>query len=92
VSHALRGYQNHDERYGTTPRADLRYAHPENVSVQPKQMAEFFATVTPRMAKADIDLATIRDVCERLHLAASDPQGVTYAEANVDGVSALWCT
>jgi hypothetical protein len=55
-------------------------------------MAEFFATVTPRMAKADIDLATIRDVCERLHLAASDPQGVTYAEANVDGVSALWCT
>jgi epsilon-lactone hydrolase len=61
------------------------------VSIQAEQMAAFFASVTRRMSQADADVATIRDVSERLHLAASEPQGVTYAEVDIDGMQALWC-
>ena len=61
------------------------------VSTQNKQMAQFFASITERMSRPDQDLATIRDVYERLHLAASEPEGVSYAEVNIDGVPALWC-
>src|SRR5262249_22990555 len=61
------------------------------VSVQNKQMAQFFASITERMSRPDLDLATIRDVYESLHLAASEPEGVSYAEVDIDGVPALWC-
>src|SRR5215813_8320324 len=61
------------------------------VSTQNRQMAQFFASITKRMASRDADLATIRDVYETLHLAASEPEGVSYAEVDVDGVPALWC-
>ena len=61
------------------------------VSTQNKQMAQFFASVTERMSRPDLDLATIRDVYESLQLAASEPEGVCYAEADIDGVPALWC-
>ena len=60
-------------------------------SKQMKDMARFFASVTERMSHEAFDLSTIRDVYERLHLAASEPEGVTYAEVDVDGVPALWC-
>jgi epsilon-lactone hydrolase len=43
------------------------------------------------MSKTEADLATIRDVYETLHLAASEPEGVSYAEIDADGVPALWC-
>ena len=33
----------------------------------------------------------IRDIIESIHLASTEPEGVSYAEANVDGVEALWC-
>ena len=61
------------------------------VSTQNKQMAQFFASMTERMSRSDLDLATIRDVYENLHLAAREPEGVSYAEVDVDGVPALWC-
>jgi acetyl esterase/lipase len=61
------------------------------VSTQNKQMAQFFASVTERMSRTDLDLATIRDAYESLHLAASEPEGVSYAEVDIDGVPALWC-
>jgi len=61
------------------------------VSTQNKQMAQFFASMTERMSRSDLDLATIRDVYENLHLAAREPEGVCYAEVDIDGVPALWC-
>jgi acetyl esterase/lipase len=61
------------------------------VSTQNKQMAQFFASMTKRMSGTDLDLATIRDVYENLHLAAREPEGVCYAEVDIDGVPALWC-
>lgn len=61
------------------------------ISEQTKNMAKFFASVTERVSKPGLDLATIRDILETLHSAASEPEGVTYAEVDVDGVPALWC-
>ncbi|HEY6349884.1 MAG TPA: alpha/beta hydrolase [Candidatus Angelobacter sp.] len=61
------------------------------VSTQNKQMAQFFASMTKRMSRTDLDLATIRDVYENLHLAAREPEGVCYSELDIDGVPALWC-
>src|SRR5215467_10785473 len=61
------------------------------VSTENKQMAQFFASMTERMSRTDLDLATIRDVYENLHWAASEPEGVCYAEVDIDGLPALWC-
>jgi hypothetical protein len=43
------------------------------------------------MSRSDLDLATIRDVYENLHLAAREPEGVCYSEVDINGVPALWC-
>ena len=61
------------------------------ISKQTNHMAQFFASVTEEASKPGLDLTTIRDVYEKLHLAATEPEGVTYAEVDVDGVPALWC-
>lgn len=55
-------------------------------SIQLKQMAEFYKEARSRFLNSNIDLATQRDVVERLHLAGSEPEGVTYAEADASGV------
>jgi acetyl esterase/lipase len=54
-------------------------------------MAELFASVKERVSEPDLDLATIRDIVESLHLAAREPEAVAYAEVDADGVPALWC-
>jgi monoterpene epsilon-lactone hydrolase len=43
------------------------------------------------MSDPDLDLATIRDIIETVHIAAKEPEGVTYAEVDAGGVEALWC-
>jgi epsilon-lactone hydrolase len=58
---------------------------------QTTRMAQFFASVTEQASKPGLDLTTIRDIYEKLHLAASEPEGVSYAEVDVNGVPALWC-
>jgi epsilon-lactone hydrolase len=60
-------------------------------SKQLKHMNELYASIKERVSKPDIDLATIRDIMENLHLAAIEPEAVTYAEVDADGVPALWC-
>jgi acetyl esterase/lipase len=60
-------------------------------SKQLKRMNELYASIKERLSKPDIGLATIRDIVENLHLAATEPEAVTYAEVDADGVSALWC-
>ena len=60
------------------------------ISKQTKDMAQFFASVTEEASKPGLDLTTIRDIYEKLHLAATEPEGVSYAEVDVDGVPALW--
>ncbi|KPI15619.1 hypothetical protein OK074_2064 [Actinobacteria bacterium OK074] len=37
-----------------------------------------------------LDLGIVRDTAETYHLASTEPEGVTYAEVDADGVPALW--
>jgi monoterpene epsilon-lactone hydrolase len=60
-------------------------------SEQAEQMAGFFASNRARFSNPDLDLATVRDVVEGLHVATKEPEGVSYAEADAGGVPALWC-
>ena len=60
-------------------------------SEQLKHMNELYASIKDRVSKPGLDLATIRDIVENLHLVASEPEAVTYAEVDADGVRALWC-
>lgn len=51
-------------------------------------MADFYADLGARWPADDIALQ--RDLAERLHMLATEPEGVTYAEADAEGVPALW--
>ena len=57
-------------------------------SKQSKELIALYASIVERMSKPDIDLAAIRDIMENLHLGAAEPQAVSYAEADADGVPA----
>ena len=57
-------------------------------STQLLEMADFYADLGARWPADDIALQ--RDLAERLHMLATEPEGVTYAEADADGVPALW--
>ncbi len=61
------------------------------VTEQAKHMAEFFESIAERTSKPDMDLATMRDITEGLHVCGTEPEGVTYAEVDAGGVPALWC-
>src|SRR3984893_3427868 len=54
-------------------------------------MNELYASIKERLSNPDIDLATRRDIAENFHLAATEPEAVTYAEVDAGGVPALWC-
>jgi epsilon-lactone hydrolase len=60
-------------------------------SNESREFSQFCAAVRGRLSKADLDLATIRDIVETVHIAAKEPEGVTYAEVDAGGVEALWC-
>jgi epsilon-lactone hydrolase len=60
-------------------------------SKQLKQMNELYSSIREWLSKPDIDLGTRRDIAEKVHLAASEPEAVTYAEVDAGGVPALWC-
>src|SRR3984885_12389379 len=55
------------------------------------EFADFLATLRKRSSDPNLDLPMIRDIIESIHLASTEPEGVSYAEANVGGVEALWC-
>jgi acetyl esterase/lipase len=60
-------------------------------STQLKVMNDLYASIKERASKPGLDLATNRNIVENLHLATAEPQAVTYAEVDADGVPALWC-
>jgi epsilon-lactone hydrolase len=55
------------------------------------EFARFFGDLRKRTSNPDFDLATTRDVVESIHRATREPEDVTYAETDADGVEALWC-
>jgi epsilon-lactone hydrolase len=60
-------------------------------STQAKEFADFFGALSARSANPNLDLETVRDVIETMHLATTEPEGVSYAEVDAGGVEALWC-
>jgi epsilon-lactone hydrolase len=60
-------------------------------SEQQKQMNALYESIKERLSSPDIDLTTLRDIAEKVHLAATEPEAVTYAEVDAGGVPALWC-
>jgi epsilon-lactone hydrolase len=60
-------------------------------SNESRDFAKFCAAVRDRLSDPHLDLATIRDIVETAHIAAKEPEGVTYAEVDAGGVEALWC-
>jgi epsilon-lactone hydrolase len=60
-------------------------------STQAKEFADFFGELSARSSNPNLDLATVRDIIETMHLATKEPEGVSYAEVDAGGVEALWC-
>jgi epsilon-lactone hydrolase len=60
-------------------------------SEQMQQLAALFASGRERFSNSNLGLDDIRDICEGLHAASREPEGVTYAEVDAGGVAALWC-
>ena len=61
-------------------------------SEQSDKLAELLAVTRARMNIPNLDLGTVRDICEALGEAAGkEPEDVAYAEVDAGGVPALWC-
>ncbi|WP_060882323.1 alpha/beta hydrolase [Streptomyces caniscabiei] len=60
------------------------------VSQEAHEFAEFLASVSAKSSTPGLDLAVIRDIVDSNHKASTEPEGVTYAEVDADGVPALW--
>src|SRR5215469_7271450 len=69
----------------------MRHRRMAMASEQANEMAQRYASVTERTSRPDLDLPTRRDIDESLHSAAREPERVSYAEVDADGVPALWC-
>jgi epsilon-lactone hydrolase len=63
----------------------------EVASTEAVEFADFLAALRSRASDPHVDLATLRDIVESLHLATKEPEGVSYVEQHVGGVEALWC-
>lgn len=60
-------------------------------SDQAVQFANFLGALRARFSNPDLDLPTVRDIVDTMHLATKEPEGVSYAEEDAGGVEALWC-
>jgi monoterpene epsilon-lactone hydrolase len=60
-------------------------------SNESREFSQSWAALRERMSDPDLDLATVRDIIETVHIAAKEPEGVTYEEVDAGGVEALWC-
>ncbi|MEU9670011.1 alpha/beta hydrolase [Streptomyces bobili] len=60
------------------------------VSQEAHEFAEFLASVSAKSSAPGLDLAVVRDIVDSHQKASTEPEGVTYAEADADGVPALW--
>jgi monoterpene epsilon-lactone hydrolase len=54
-------------------------------------LVELYTSVKQRVSKPNVDLLTVRDIVENLHLGTVEPEGVTYAETSAGGVPGIWC-
>src|SRR5262245_22925563 len=52
-------------------------------SEQMQQLAALFGSGRERFSRNHLGLQDVRDICEGLHAASAEPEGVTYAEVDV---------
>jgi acetyl esterase/lipase len=58
-----------------------------------RDLPSLYSEWSERMAAdPEMDVAALREMFESWHLATAEPEGVTYAEVDADGVPAMWCT
>jgi len=61
-------------------------------SSESDELRAIYQSWTDRMtASPDMDLPTMRNLFEEWHVPTAEPTGVSYEEADADGVPALWC-
>ncbi|WP_257137446.1 alpha/beta hydrolase [Streptomyces sp. st115] len=60
------------------------------VSRQQHEFAEFQARTSAKSGVPGLDLAVVRDIIDSYQRASTEPEGVSYAEVDADGVPALW--
>ena len=61
------------------------------VSLEAQQYAQFMENLSAKTSTPGLDLAIVRDVVDTVQRASTEPEGVTYAEVDANGVPALWC-
>jgi NADPH-dependent 2,4-dienoyl-CoA reductase/sulfur reductase-like enzyme len=54
-------------------------------SEQMQQLAALFGSGRERFSRNNLGLQDVRDICEGLHAASAEPEGVTYAEIDAGG-------
>jgi monoterpene epsilon-lactone hydrolase len=59
-------------------------------SEEARQSLELYRSVGT-LEVQQTDIRVIRAIFETLHLGANEPEGVTYAEVDANGVPAMWC-
>jgi len=59
-------------------------------SEQSDRFSELNGVSRDRLSNPNLDLQTIRDMCDALGAAGKEPEGVSYAEVDAGGVPALW--
>ncbi|MFD0440666.1 alpha/beta hydrolase [Streptomyces chartreusis] len=60
-------------------------------SPEAQEFVRFLDSVRAKAETPGLDLAVLRDVVDSYHRASTEPEGVTYAEVDADGVPAIWC-
>ena len=60
------------------------------ISPQAQQFTQFLDSVRAKWMTPGLDLGIVRDIAETHHLASTEPEDVTSAEVDADGVPALW--
>ncbi|MFD0440665.1 alpha/beta hydrolase [Streptomyces chartreusis] len=60
------------------------------VSAEAREFAQFLESTRAKTSTPGLDLAIIRDIVDSHQRASTEPEGVTYAEVDANGVPALW--
>ncbi|MEV5850454.1 alpha/beta hydrolase [Streptomyces sp. NPDC051985] len=59
-------------------------------SPEAHKFVQFLDSVRAKAETPGLDLATLRDVVDSYHRASTEPEGVSYAEVDANGVPAIW--
>src|SRR5919106_1730467 len=70
--------------------SDLTRSSTMGISTEAQRFAQFLESVRAKASSPGLDLAVVRDIVDTHASASTEPEGVTYADVDADGVPALW--